>query len=99
MTGVQRPSARQARKTSPCVTLRVPMTTCLSCTSGFNARLKMRGLDPAGLEVAAIQLTRKIAVAAQEPFAAPDGFFKRKIFQTMQRIMVHERCASASIGR
>jgi hypothetical protein len=52
--------------------------------------LKMGGLNPAGLEVAAIQLTRKIPVAAHELFAAPDGLFKRKVFQTVKRVVMHE---------
>ena len=32
----------------------------------------------------------QIAVAPHELFAAPDGLFKRKVLEAMERIVVHE---------
>ena len=52
--------------------------------------LEMCGLNPAGLEVAAIQMARKIAVAAHELFATPDGLFEREVFKTVKRVVMHE---------
>ena len=36
-------------------------------------------------------LAGEIAIAAHELFAAPDRFFERKIFKTMEWIVMHER--------
>ena len=52
--------------------------------------VEMRGLNPARLQVATIDVAGQVAVASQELLAAPDGIFKRKIFQTVKRVVVNE---------
>jgi hypothetical protein len=50
----------------------------------------MPELNPAGVEVAAIEVAGKIAVPSQELFAASDGFFKREVLEAVERIVMHE---------
>ena len=60
--------------------------------------IEMLELNPAGIEVAAIEVAGKIAIRSQELFAAPDGFFKRKIFEAMERIVMHEGAHRPVLG-
>ena len=55
-------------------------------------------LDPPRSKVPAVLIPREIAAASQESHAALNRFFKRKIFQAMKRIMVHERSHRPVLG-